>query len=164
MVLLMDEINYREMKCGEEQAVCELVRQVFNEFLSADYGDVGTEEFFSFANPVEMGKRVQAGGSVFVASASDGLVGMLEFVPPDRIAMLFVTLRRQGIAKELLTLAIHRACSGRPAASKLTVHSSPYAGPIYRKMGFERVGGATVEHGITYIPMERDLRSADPHT
>lgn len=157
----MDEIIYREIEVGEEKTVCALVRQVFNEFLAADYGEAGTEEFFSFANPVEMGKRVKAGGSVFVASASDGLVGMLEFVPPDRIAMLFVTLRQRGIAKELLSLAIDRARSASPAASKLTVHSSPYAEPIYRKMGFERVGDATVEHGITYVPMERNLRSVD---
>ena len=160
----MGQITYRDMRHGEEPVVCELVRQVFNEFLAADYGTTGAEEFFSFANPVAMRERVKAGGSVLVASTPDSLVGMLEFAPPDRIAMLFVSLRHQGIAKRLLASAIHRVRTANPSVSKLTVHSSPYAEPIYRKMGFNRVGDTTTEQGIIYIPMERDLRTSDSHT
>ena len=156
----MDQITYREMRCGEEQTVCELVRQVFNEFVASDYGADGIEEFYRFANPAAMTTRAKAGGFVLVANTSDGLVGMLEFAPPDRIAMLFVSLRHQGIAKELLARAIHRAVAVIPPVSKLTAHSSPYAEPIYRKLGFNKVGDETTEHGITYIPMERDLRSS----
>ena len=157
----MNQISCREMKCGEEQAVCELVREVFGEFVAPDYGTAGIEEFFRFANPTAMAKRVKAGGYVLVASTSDSLVGMLEFAPPDRIAMLFVSVQHQGIAKELLALAIRRALVASPPALKLTVHSSPYAEPIYRKMGFIQVGDVNSENGITYIPMERDLRSSD---
>jgi len=157
----MDQITYREMRCGEKQAVCDLVRQVFNEFVAPDYGTAGIEEFFRFANPTAMTTRLKAGGYVLVASTSDSLVGMLEFAPPDRIAMLFVSLRHQGIAKELLARAIRRALVVSPSVSKLTVHSSPYAEPIYRKMGFDQVGDVTTEHGITYIPMERELRHSD---
>lgn len=160
----MDQITYRAMRCGEEQAACELVRQVFNEFVASDYGAVGIEEFFKFANPNAMTTRVKAGGYVLVASTSDSLVGMLEFAPPDRIAMLFVSLRRRGIAKELLERTIRRALMASPPVSKLTVHSSPYAEPIYEKMGFNRIGGVTKEHGITYIPMERNLRSSGSPT
>jgi len=156
----MDQITYREMRCGEEQAVCDLVRQIFNKFVAFDYGTAGIEEFFRFANPTAMTTRVKAGGYVLVARTSDSLVGMLEFAPPDRIAMLFVSFRHQGIARELLARAIRHALAASPPVSKLTVHSSPYAEPIYRKMGFNQVGDVTTENGITYILMERDLRSS----
>lgn len=146
---------YREMRSGEEQAVCELVRDVFNEFVAPEYGKAGIEEFFRFANPNAMKARMKAGGFVLVASRPDRVVGMLEFAPPDRIAMLFVSLRRQGIGKELLACAIRRIRAANPPVSKLTVHSSRYAEPIYRKMGFHQVGDVTTDHGITYIPMER---------
>ena len=154
----MVQITYRELKCGEEQTVCELVRHVFNEFVAPDYEADGIEEFFRFANPAAMSTRLKAGGYVLVASTSDGLAGMLEFAPPDRIAMLFVTLRRRGIAKELLAQASCLVLAASAPVSKLTVHSSPYAESIYRRLGFSRTGDVTTEHGITYIPMEWDLR------
>jgi predicted GNAT family N-acyltransferase len=69
--------------------------------------------------------------------------------------MLFVSVRRQGIAKALMTQAISKARSLDPELSKLIVHSSPYAVPIYQKMGFRKSGSVRTENGITYIPMER---------
>jgi len=51
-----------------------------------------------------------------------------------------------------------------PPVSKLTVHLSPYAERIYRKMGFNQIGDLTTEHGITYVPMELDLRSCGSPT
>ena len=153
----MNQIVYREMRDGEEAAVCELVRQVFDEFVASDYCKEGINEFFKFANASALKKRVQGGGFVLVASKSDRLVGMLEFTPPDRIALLFVTLRRQGISKELLQRAIVRLRTAHPPIPKLTVHSSLHAEMVYQKMGFVRTGDTTTDHGITYVPMERSL-------
>lgn len=153
----MEQVGYREMSDGEEGAVCDLVRQVFDEFVAPDYGEEGIDEFFKFVNPSSLKARKKAGGFVLLASKRDCLVGMLEFMPPDRIALLFVTLRYQGIAMELVQRTIRRLRSTQPQVKKLTVHSSPYAEPIYQKMGFHRVGAMTTDHGITYVPMERDL-------
>ena len=150
----MDAIVYREMNTGEEQTVCDLVAQVFNEFVVSDYEQDGIEEFFRFANPSAMKERMQSNGFVLVAYQDDVLVGMLEFFLPDCIAMLFVTIQHQGIAKELLAQAISKARAFNPELSKLTVHSSPYAETIYQKMGFRKTGNVTTENGITYIPME----------
>jgi hypothetical protein len=99
----MDPITYREMRYGEEQKVCELVRLVFNEFVAPDYEASGIEEFFRFANPTALTSRVKAGGFVLVASTSDRLVGMLEFAPPDHIAMLFVFLSTPGNCKGVIS-------------------------------------------------------------
>lgn len=147
-------VVFREMNAGEERSVCELVRQVFHEFVAPDYAQEGIEEFFRFADPGAMKERMQSGGFVLVACQADVLAGMLEFFPPDRIAMLFVAIQHQGIAKELITNAIRKARAINPDLSKVTVHSSPYAEPIYLKLGFDKIGNVRKEHGIKYIPME----------
>lgn len=150
----MEPIVYQEMRPGEEPAVCELVTQVFNELVAPDYEQEGIQEFFRFANPIVMAKRIHSGGFVLVARRLGNLVGALEFALPDRIAMLFVALRKQGIAKELIARAIEKARSENPTLSKVTVNSSPYAEAVYQKIGFRRIGNATTVHGIRYIPME----------
>lgn len=155
----MKTIVYREMNTGEEQKVCDLVTQVFNEFVALDYEQDGIEEFFRFANPRAMKERMQSDGFVLVAYQADVMVGMLEFFLPDCIAMLFVTVQGQGIATELLAQAISRVLALNPELSKLTVHSSLYAKPIYQKMGFRKTGDVTTENGITFIPMELLLKS-----
>ena len=47
----MEAIVYRQMNAGEEQAVCDLVAQVFDEFVAADLEQRGIDEFYRFANP-----------------------------------------------------------------------------------------------------------------
>lgn len=154
----MEPIVYREMNTGEEQAVCDLVTQVFNEYVASDYRQDGIEEFFRFANPAAMKERMKSDGFVLVAQQAGALVGMLEFFPPDCIAMLFVAIQHQGTAKELLAQTISKVRALNPDLSRLTVHSSPYAEPIYQKMGFYKTGNATTQNGITYIPMELLLK------
>lgn len=145
------------MGAGEEQAVCDLVKQVFEEYVACDYGLNGINEFFRFANPNAMKERMQSGGFVLVAQQAATLVGMLEFYPPDVIAMLFVSVKRHGIATKLLVQAITKINAESPGLEKLSVHSSPYAVPIYQKMGFKNTGESVTENGITYIPMELKL-------
>ncbi len=153
----MQAIDYRPMNAGEEAAVCQLVVEVFNEFVAADLEPDGIEEFLRFANPQALRARLQPDGFVLVACQAEVIVGMLEFIPPDRIAMLFVSLRDQGIARELLTRAIDRVRADNPQLHKLTVNSSLYAEPIYRKLGFQATGDATRINGIMFIPMQRSL-------
>lgn len=153
----MDTIVYEEMMSGEEQAVCELVEHVFIELVAPDYEQEGVDAFLRFANPTAMAERLSAQGFVLVAKQSGKLVGALEFVLPDRIAMLFVTGRGQGIARELVARAIEKARNEDCTISKMTVHSSPYAETAYQKMGFRRAGKARIENGIRYIPMELPL-------
>jgi len=157
----MEPIVYREIALGEEPAVCALVAHVFNELVATDYKKEGIEEFFHFANPIAMAERIRTGGFVLVARQSESLVGALEFAVPDRIAMLFVTLRKQGIAKELVARAIKKASSENPALSIITVHSSRYAEPAYERMGFRRIGNERTDHGIRYIPMELSLEGSN---
>jgi GNAT superfamily N-acetyltransferase len=156
----MDPIVYQTMRPGEEAAVCDLIAHVFNERVAPDYAREGVDAFFRFANPRAMAERVRSGGFALVARQAGTLVGALEFVLPDHIALLFVTRREQGIAKALMARAIDRARSQNPALSRITVHSSPYAEAAYQRMGFRPSGSETTDHGIRYIPMELPLEQS----
>ena len=153
----MKQIDYRTMRPGEEQLVCDVVGKVFYECIAQEYESEGLQEFFRFADPDRMRERMQSGGLVLVASHDESLVGMLELVPPDRLALFFVRDRGRGIGRELLARAISRIRAAVPAAQRLTVHSSRYAEPAYRRLGFYRVGDVRTDHGITYVPMELAL-------
>ncbi len=84
-----------------------------------------------------MKERTQSEGFLLVAYQDAKLVGMIEFYPPNMVAMLFVNLQHHGIAKELLARLITRAKQKTPNIKKLVVHSSPYAEHIYQKMKFK---------------------------
>ena len=151
---------YRTMRPGEERAVCDLVRQVFDACVGSDFAEEGVEEFYRFAEPGAMQARTQLGGVVLVAVEDDNLLGILELVPPNHVAMMFATLRGRGIGKALLKHAIGRVRAPNPDVSTLTVHAARPAEPIYRKLGFRPVGPVTTKTGITYIPMELGLADA----
>lgn len=57
------------------------------------YSQKGVDEFLAFANATAIRAGRGEGELVLVAIDQDGLVGMLEFMPPNRIALLFVALR-----------------------------------------------------------------------
>lgn len=153
----MEHLVYRAMRPGEEAMVCDLVRQVFDACVAPDYGEDGVREFYRFAEPGAMRARIEAGGFVLVAVDADHPLGMLEFAPPGRIAMMFVRQRGRGIGKALLARALDRVRAANPGLPTLTVHAAPSAEPIYRKLGFRPVGAATTRNGITYRPMELSL-------
>lgn len=153
----MNTIDCEEMDCGEEQEVCDLIEDVFAAQVAPSYSEKGVEEFLRFANAEAMAERVRSGSCVFVAKKAGHLVGALEFAPPNRVALLFVAERGQGIGIKLMTCAIQEAQSRNPLTRKMIVNSSPNAEEAYQKMGFRRSGDATTRNGIRFIPMERQL-------
>lgn len=56
---------------------------------------------------------------------------------------------RQGIGKRLYQIA-----RSRNNSNKMTVNSSPYAVPVYHKLGFIDTDTEQVVNGLRFIPME----------
>lgn len=144
------------MKKGEEAQVCSLVEKVFNEFVAPDYGVEGIDEFFKFANPLALAERAGSEQVVVVAEQGPDLVGMIEMLKCEHIAMLFVSNRGKGIAKELISRAVEECSKKQPELKRISVNSSPFAEPIYYKMGFKQTGPPQEKNGIKFVPMARD--------
>ena len=152
-------VSVRCMLPGEEGEVCALVARVFNEFLAGDFPPEGVDEFFRFARADAMAQRSKAGGTVLVAEEAGRLAGMVELKGFDHIAMLFVETHGRGVGRQLVERALE-ICRRGPAVERVSVHTSRYAVPIYRRLGFEAEGPERTENGITYLPMVLEFRAS----
>lgn len=151
------DVRYRLMQRGEEESVCALVEKVFNEFVAPDYDSDGVNEFFKFANPSALAGRTGMEQVVMVAEKGPDLVGIIEILNCSHIAMLFVICRGRGIARELVKRTVEACRERLPDLSRITVNSSPYAEPVYSRMGFKAMGPVRKQNGILFVPMACDL-------
>jgi ribosomal protein S18 acetylase RimI-like enzyme len=143
------------MKPGEEEQVCHLVRQVFNEFVAPLYTQEGVEEFLRYVDPDLLAKRARTNHFVMLAEEGSNLVGAIEVRDFNHISLFFVASesQRKGIANQLLKEAIEIGRRDEPSLAEVSVHSSPNAIGAYEKLGFHAEGLEKVEHGIRFIPM-----------
>jgi hypothetical protein len=151
------QIQFRSAKSGEEIDICALIKRVFDKFVVHDYPKEGVDEFYSFANPDAMKGRAGSEQILLVAEQGDQIVGMLEMRNQNHLSLLFVELQGQGIARNLVNLAIRKLQSRHPESTCITVNSSPYAEKIYQKLGFSPTGSSQTLNGITFLPMRLDL-------
>ena len=87
------------------------------------------------------------------------LAGVIAIKPPLYITLLFVDKQyhRRGIARKLFETVINdeTITSGH---DRITVHSSPYAVNIYRRMGFEPTDTEQIINELRFTPMELVLQ------
>lgn len=150
---------YRPFNPGEEAEVSNLVAKSFNEFVGTDFPEEGIEEFFNYANPRALLKRLNGNHFVLVAEAEGSIAGMIEIREMRHISMLFVDKahHRKGIGKELVRLALDKIKSDSRPPKKVTVHSSRFAAPFYKSLGFVPTENEKIIHGVVHIPMALDL-------
>ena len=161
--MIMSRAVIRRLKPGEEEQVCHLVRQVFNEFVAPLYTQEGVEEFLRYVDPDLMAKRASSNYFVMLAEEGGNLVGAIEVRDFNHISLLFVVSdsQRKGIANKLLDEALEMGRRNEPSLAEVSVHSSPNAVGAYEKLGFHIEGPEKVEHGIRFIPMILRLGQGD---
>ena len=155
----MSGIRYRLMRPGEEKAVCVLVERVFNELVAPDYKKNGIEEFFKYTNPEALAARRGPDQFVVLAEEEGRVGGMIEIRGGDHIALFFVERRGEGISRGLLDLALKECRRRKNDLTQITVNSSLFAEPIYRRLGFESSGGPHMVNGILFVPMTLRLET-----
>lgn len=155
-----DPILYAPMKTGQEAEVCDLVVRSFNEFIAPGYSQEGMKSFLRYVQPDMFLKRSQSNHFVIVASKQSTVIGMIEIRDREHISMLFVDkhFQKGGVARELLQRALRSVRASNPDLRELSVNSSPYAVPIYEKLGFQVSQPEQISVGIRYIPMRLQLR------
>ncbi len=153
-------IDIRTMLPGESQAVCEVVIRTFNEFVAPGYSAEGLSSFYQYVTPEALEKRLFEGHFILVAFDTEAktIVGAIEVRNHNHISLLFVdkAYHRQRIARQLFGRALNNCYRWSPIRAMsegITVNSSPYAVPIYEKLGFKKTGDEQVKNGIRFVPM-----------
>lgn len=137
--LLIKSLNDKEI----ENALG-LVWKVFLQYEAPDYTQEGIDEFYKSIHDENYLSML----SIYGAFSNEELVGVIATRSNGKhIALFFVDGRyhHQGIGKQLFQTV---------RTNKMTVNSSPYAVPVYRKLGFEAVNTEQVVNGLRFTPLE----------
>ena len=152
-------IVLRVYRPGDEVPVHCLVRRVFDQFIRDDYNEEGQQMFARYIDPEAIARHQCEGCQMLLAETAGTLAGILEMRDFRHISMLFVDpeFQRRGIARSLIDRAVTLIRRVHPDLACVTVFASPFAVPIYGRLGFTAAGPETTVQGIRYTPMERPL-------
>jgi GNAT superfamily N-acetyltransferase len=148
-------IYYRLMHLEEANEVCRLVNAVFDKYVAPDYSAEGIAEFRKYNRPEEVIRRSSADHFVLVATKKRKIIGVIEIRNNRHVSLLFVAsdFHGQGIGRQLWDRAFQKSRDVDPAGREFTVNSSPYAVPIYEKLGFRRTSPEQIHNGLRFVPM-----------
>lgn len=154
-----NDVAYRPMTPADIPAVSQLVACVFDIFVAPEYSPGGVQEFHRYITEAAFETRFNGDYFNMVAVANTEIVGMIEMRNHEHISLLFIdpAYQHQGIARTLVTQAIHLCQLYRPALSEISVNSSPFAVPFYKRVGFSQIGDQQVSDGMIYVSMVMTL-------
>ena len=144
------EISFdiKKLTASETQTALDLAWKVFQEYEAPDYSKEGVEEFYRSIQD----DNYLAMLSLYGAFVSEKLVGVIATRNEGtHIALFFVDgeYHRNGIGKKLFQTVLSQCSTNR-----MTVNSSPYAVPVYHKLGFTDIDTEQVINGLRFTPME----------
>lgn len=156
----MSTVRIEKYQRGQEEMIYQLIKRVYDEFVSIDYGEEGNTFFYDWIQPSKIAERQRNQTNIWVALKDSELVGMIEIRDNKFISLLFVdkVYQGQGIAKRLFNESLKESIQRDLNSDKFFVHASPYSIPIYRKMGFIETDNIQEENGIKYLPMEMTIK------
>ncbi len=152
-------MKIKSIKSPEVNLASTFVWKVFSEFVAHEYPQEGIDTFKEFIQPEELQKMIE-NEKIFMLGCFDmgKLVGAVAIMDFCHVSLLFVDKEYQckGIAKALFTKALELCIQKNPELCEMTVNSSIYAVPIYKKLGFNITGEPATNNGITFVPMKRN--------
>jgi GNAT superfamily N-acetyltransferase len=159
MIFKMNTIRIKRYQSGQEIMIHQLIKKVYDEFVSLDYSDEGNRFFYEWIKPSTIAERQCNQINLWVAFIDSKLIGMIEIRDNKYISLLFVDkeYQGQGIAKKLFDKSLKEIIRRDPKLDKFYVHASPYSIPIYKKMGFIETDNMQEENGMKYLPMEMTI-------
>ncbi len=148
-------ITYREIHQGEEENVCKLIIECFNEFVAPGYSEDGIIEFSKYVTLKSTRDRLSRNHFMLLALDGNLIAGVIEVRNNNHISLFFVRkeYQNQGIGRKLHELAIEKCKTLKPDVDVIDVNSSPYAVPIYEKLGFVKVSNEQIANGMRFTPM-----------
>ena len=127
----------------------DLIWQTFLQFEAPDYSEEGVKSFQEFIENKEIVKTLEFWGA-YDEERLKGVIATNE--NRKHICCFFVKAQyqRQGIGRKLWNFLRENSSS-----KTITVNSSPYAVPVYHKLGFIDTDTEQLSDGIRYIPMKQ---------
>ena len=154
-------VSYRLMKPGEEDVTFSMLDRGFNAYIRDDFTPDGVKEFYRAIR--DMVFNHPQDHFILVAESEGHIVGMIDVKENHHVSIFFVepSRMRKGIGRGLLSHAITLCQQAEPNLSAIEVHSSPWAVPVYGKLGFDTDGDEQNSHGIRYTRMIKTLEPQD---
>jgi GNAT superfamily N-acetyltransferase len=162
----MNTISIERYQRGQEVMIHQLIKKVYDEFVSIDCSEDGNKFFYDWIQPSKIAERQRNENNIWLAFANLLLAGMIEIRENKFISLLFVDKKyqRKGIAKKLFDESLKEIIRRNSTIEKFYVHASPYSIQVYKKMGFSETETIQEENGIKYLPMEMIIKEYTDET
>ena len=141
-------MEIRQLNQFEIDEAVRLIWETFLQFEASDYSDEGVQSFKDFIENQEILKTLELFGA-YEKNELKGVIATNE--KRKHICCFFVKAEyhRQGIGRNLWEYVLNHS-----EQNVFTVNSSPYAVPVYHKLGFIDTDEERLADGIRYTPME----------
>lgn len=141
-------MEIRKIHKAEMEIALQLIWETFLQFEAPDYSQQGIDSFHDFIS----NKKIVDSLEFFGAFDNNALRGIIATNNNRKhICCFFVSAdyQKQGIGKQLWEYLKENSVN-----FEFTVHSSPFAVPIYHKLGFVDTDTEQLTDGIRYTPMK----------
>jgi GNAT superfamily N-acetyltransferase len=144
---------------SDAEAIASLSRLITRRDIAADFPPEAQHFLDQALGPEQVRANMRGTCRYLVAEAGEDLLGVVATRDDRHLLKLFVAdaARGQGLARALWERA-RQASVAAGYRGPFTVSAATGAVPVYERLGFRPSGPATIEDGITRVPMS----TADP--
>ncbi len=150
------DIKISKLTENEIPDFCLLVREVYDEFVAPDYPEEGNEHFYTFLTKEAVSKRMNDGALTLCARADGIMAGVCAFRDKTHLSTFFVKkqFHGRGIGRMMFDFSLEEIKKKYPESEVVSVFSSPFALPVYKRLGFIQTDERQQKDGIIFFPME----------
>lgn len=157
----MSGLQIRPAEKSDADSAVALVLRVFDEFIAPDYPAEGIDHFYAHVTKDALIAAIDDGQIVRLATIGNGLAGVVQVRDEAHITWLYVdgACHGRGIGRQLVVSAAEQIRERTPPITEITLNSSPFAVPIYVRMGFEINGVEETKDGLRFTPMRAEIET-----
>ena len=144
----------------DANAISALIQSVAHYFTVNPDGS-GADDFLKTTSPEAIELYINDSDFIYlVGFTDDHMTGVVSIRDKKHLYHLFVSpeFQRLGHARELWEAAKSKAVQ-LGNSGEFIVNSTPFAAPVYAKLGFEAIGPKVETKGIAFIPMKFKQRA-----
>ena len=146
--------SIRLAEIGDAPAIAEMSARVLHVHVLPEQPAPARAQLLEYFSAEAIGQRIAAGHRHHLAVIEGRIAGAIGTRGDAHVHLLFVDLdfQRRGVARALWQAAL-AACVNAAQPAVITVNSSAYAVPVYRRLGFELASEVTRHDDILATPM-----------